>query len=348
LDYARHDAQLARLAPTGGELNNQLTNHAPMVIEALCALGRGAAAPTWLDRYASHLLPRPPHVAEIREGEWRSALGDPQRESDWRHYFERETATLGWRPTLRQWLPRLAPGFAASAAHGAIRTGHAIRALGVEDTAARRDELAGALGYWAACYRSLPFGDAQDGALSPADAIERVPRLPAHLRRHEGSIDAALTPLATWAPFTPVASWLHVSPDVDSTIDALASTFARAYLANATTWLECIVFVHAVTSIGALAHMVAHVDVEDARAMCRFAWQTGAALYSAYGRRPPAADDAVDAGALTSPKALVDRAIETGDEHAIKVTEACLFFHRRRPHPAFYAVAAHATRTLGA
>ncbi len=52
-------------------------------------------------------------------------------------------------------------------------------------------------------------------------------------------------------------------------------------------------------------------------------------------------------GAVTDADGLVERAIATGDEHAIKLTEACLREPAAHPHPAFLAAAAHAIGVLG-
>jgi hypothetical protein len=231
-----------------------------------------------------------------------------------------------------------------------------VRALRVEDTPTRRDELAAALGYWAACFATLPAGKDSGLGLSPAAAIERVPFLPEPLRNHKGSIAAALGPLGTWEPFANVGALLDDSPTPDATIDALAHVFARVYLANATRWIDTIVFVHALTSIAALAHLTPLLDGADARTAARHAWQTGAALYAVYGTQTPAPEAAFDArhdaaalvDARHSAAVLVDAAIATDDEHAIKVTEACLFFNGRTPRPEFPAVAEHAIRILGA
>ena len=47
----------------------------------------------------------------------------------------------------------------AAAFHGVLRTGHATRALRQRETAARRNELAVGLGYWAARYEELPTAE---------------------------------------------------------------------------------------------------------------------------------------------------------------------------------------------
>ena len=44
---------------------------------------------------------------------------------------------------------------------------------------------------------------------------------------------------------------------------------------------------------------------------------------------------------------LITRAIQTGDEHAIKFTEVCLRAHRIDPRPIFLVAARHAVEHLG-
>ena len=82
-DYAVLDEALASLAAAGPELRNTFSNHAPMAIEALCAVGRGDAALPWLARYRAGFLPRPGPVEPLANDAWRTALGSLGRYGDW-------------------------------------------------------------------------------------------------------------------------------------------------------------------------------------------------------------------------------------------------------------------------
>ena len=46
------------------------------------------------------------------------------------------------------------------------------------------------------------------------------------------------------------------------------------------------------------------------------------------------------------PEDLVDRAVRSGNEHAIKLTEACLREHALEPNPIYLAAAADASARL--
>src|SRR5713226_8837519 len=129
MSYAILDEALNSIADAGPELANGLTNHAPMAIEALCALDRSDAIRPWLDHYRRGMLPQPPPVDRIRPEAWKCALAHPERFTDWRELIVDELKDAAWSEVLDRWTQRLAPGISASALHGVIRVGHAVRAL---------------------------------------------------------------------------------------------------------------------------------------------------------------------------------------------------------------------------
>jgi hypothetical protein len=199
---------------------------------------------------------------------------------------------------------------------------HALRALGRRENALRLDELAVALGYWAATYQELPV--AHDGA-SPSDArsaFTRIAVVPPAERRFTGTITGALAALSEHPPFAPVIGWLDVSPPIAAGIGALTATFARACLANVHDPLTAIVFVHGVTCSAALRALAPQLDDATARSVLRYAWQAGAGLHAAFGQPAPAGDEA--ARPTVACADLVERAIAHGDEHAIKMVEAAI------------------------
>ena len=72
--YASLDEALEILAPYGIALRNGNSNHAPMVTEALCAMGRPDAVIPWITRYRERMLPGPEASTRIRRENWREAL----------------------------------------------------------------------------------------------------------------------------------------------------------------------------------------------------------------------------------------------------------------------------------
>jgi questin oxidase-like protein len=345
MDYSTIDSALEELAPYGPDLRNGLTSHAPMVVEALGAMDRADALRPWLDRYRDGLLPRPRPTTRIAPDGWRAALGATDRTEDWSVFFTEALAEAPWADVLARWTVRLAPGFCGSAMHGIIRVGHAVRSLAASPTPPRLRELADALGYWAANYQALPTATGAPRALPAAAAIAEVPLVPEAQRRFAGTIVSSLEALDAFPPFAPVIGLLDVHAAApDALVSDLSEAFCRVYLANAHDTLSTIVFVHGVTGVVALRSILPHLDDAAARALVAFAWQGSCALYAAFATGAPRPDRV--AAPAESWDTLVDRAIANGDEHAIKLTEACLREDALRPSAAYLASARHAIGPL--
>jgi hypothetical protein len=346
-NYSTLDAALDAIAEAGPELRNGLTNHAPMVVEALCWLGRADAVEPWLDRYRGDFLPWPARHQRIQGADWRAALGRPERVADWRALLRDELEAAPWPEVVGRWTARLAPGICANATHGVIRVGHATRALACAATPARVRELADALASWAASYQTLPTDlSAPARALPPSRAIEQVPCLPPEQRRFTGTITSSLEALGSFPPFAGVIALPELDGDPAERISDLTETFARVFLANARDPLSTIVFVHSVTSAVALRSLLPQLDTQTAQAALRYAWQAACGLYAAFGQRPAPAQPA-EPPREPGP-ALVEMAIASRDEHAIKFTEACLREHALRPSDAYLAAARQAMDFLKA
>jgi hypothetical protein len=335
--YASLDAALDELTGFGPTLKNGNSNHAPMVAEALCALGRPEAVMPWLERYRERMEPRPAPGEPIARDAWREALGRRGRFADWAVLFAAELGEAPWPAVLDRWVARLAAGFCAAATHGPIRVGHAVRGLAERDTPSRRRELADALASWAATWQRLPSADGEgDRTLPPRQAIARVPLVPPE-RRPPGNIVTRLAVLGAFPEFAPVIGLIDAAGAPGALLAELSELFARVYLANARDIATTIAFIHAVTSHAALGNMVANIGDATTRTALRYAWQAGAALYACYGGTDPVTGN-VDLPTADA-EALVERAVANGDEHVIKFTEACLNRDAAAPSPVYLAAA---------
>jgi hypothetical protein len=347
VDYSALDEALEILAPYGPEYRGGLTNHGPMAVEALCALGRADAVIPWVDKYRKGLEPRPLPTGRISTQAWRDLLGRESRVADWMAFFENEMQERPWRQVLTTWVPRLAGGLIAAATHGPIRVGHAARGLANADTVARRRELAEGLGYWAATFHLLPGHPAVQSATAgdfPSKMISTLQVLPVERRGNFALISEALAQLDTFTPFANVSDLVDTSGDGGAFLSDLTATFARVYLANAKSVLSTIVFVHSVTGPSSLRPMLPHLSAQDASVALRCGWQAAAALFTVYGLT--AAPEAAFASRGYDREELVARAIACGDEHAIKFTEVCLREYELNPRPEYLAAAHHASRML--
>jgi hypothetical protein len=345
MSYHALDPALDVLAAYGPDLSNGFTSHAPMVVEALCALGRPEAVMPWLEVYRPALLPRPVAEAPIAPEAWRGALGREERSPDWTAFMQAELHSAPWREVLARWLERLAPGYCAIALHGPIRVAHAVRSLAERETELRLFELGDALGAWAGSYQTLPTVTLRSaGRLSPSEAIEELPLQPRAERRFRGSIVSALQGLDGFAAFAPVIDWIGDGGAQGAAISALTKAFARVYLGNVRDPLTTVVFVHGITAAAALRSLTPHLADAAAAQLIRYGWQACAALYASFGSAAPLAY--APAPGVPDASALIDAAIAHGDDHVIKLTEACLREYALEPAPVFLHAARHAHGAL--
>jgi hypothetical protein len=147
------DEAFERMASSSAfELPNGFVNHGPMGCEALATMGLGDEIDRWARRFER--VPGPAVVPiATPELEWQQAIGDYALLAEWIGYLEIAIDDQGWRKVVGTWVPRLSPGLSTKLFHGVIHVAHAVRALTVADTSARRTELARALAYWAARYQ---------------------------------------------------------------------------------------------------------------------------------------------------------------------------------------------------
>ena len=322
--------QLSKLGP--------FSNHGPMAAEALVALGRADKVLDFVAAYKQRFsMPHPEARQVITHENWHAALGDSSRAGDWTNFFTSELKGSAWSKVLGQWSDTLAQGCAAAAAHGLIRTAHAVRSLSVKETDLRLHELAEGLAYWAAYYQTLPETKSdQRHTEKPSAAIVSVPLLPNDLRRRGGSIMVALRALESFQPFADVANLIEVSGNTDQLLSEVTETFARAYIKNVNQ-RNLITLIHCVTGTAAVRSLLPYLTPATTQKMLRYGWQVAAGLYSIAANATP--NNPAEAANIKR-EDLIARAVASQEEHAIKFTEACLQEYRLNPKDV-YLQAAH-------
>ena len=332
MTYASLDEALLALSATSPELRSGAPNHAPMVVEALAILGRDEAAPAWIEGYRPRLAPGPRSDGRL-DNDWRAALGDFSRLGEWQNHFRIELDEASWKEVLDRWLPRLISGSMAAGTHGIIRCGHAARALADAPTAPRLNELADALAYCAARYRTISTVPAPDGDLDLETAVRRLPLLPPGLDRR-GFPPDIVKHLDGRPDFAAAVRRLAPPTGIPAALGQLAEIGARLYLGNATR--HPLVLLHAVTGPAAVQLLMAYASPELAPIAFAYAWQAVAAWAAAFS-------SGFNGGPLPTTDAewneIVDLSVESGDEHAIKLTEACRRLEASHPSPVFRATA---------
>jgi hypothetical protein len=325
---------------------NDLANHGPMGAEALAALGFTGEVPSWVERYRRAMPHHEPPSGTGRidpddEGSWRSALGQFGRAGDWEGLFRAELRESAWPEVVERWWPRLLPGLMSRLTHGLIRTAHAVRSVAAEPQPStwQLGELARGLAYWAARYTALPGTPRVGGTRSVEQAVARVPRqlpgsaqtprLAAPRLRALGGLAGYRESLADIAPAT-----------AEQLLSEMTAAFAGIYAAHPEA--GPVPLVHGVTAPAAIRLVLPYLPGWLHQPSIAAMWQTHLALLlaftgSAHGEQQ-ARERAAAAGAPSAAE-LAGRALDHGDEHVIKLTEACLRENALRPDPRYAAAA---------
>ncbi|HTW99590.1 MAG TPA: hypothetical protein VMD59_12465 [Acidimicrobiales bacterium] len=334
------DDAYRRLHATGPEFEGWLSNHGPMVAEAMVRHGHAGEVHRWLDGYISRLEEFPGRSSPIGV-DWQAALGDPSRVADWTIFFEQAMTEEPWGAVLGSWWPRLLPGVAAAATHGVIRVGHAVRSLLLDgEDRPRLDELAHGLAYWAARFQAVPGGPAPTGeparagepapageelagATDLASALDLLPRIPEQAGGIRERLDR-LAELPRWdaalasarAPTSPeeVPTWL------DALVDAAVARYLRYGHGNG------VMLVHSATAPNAIARTLPALPRHLWTGSAQAAWAAFAALTAGYAPTRPEDLDRLprvgDRGG--GAQEIFALAVEHGDEHVIKFADTAL------------------------
>ncbi|WP_030024259.1 questin oxidase family protein [Streptomyces monomycini] len=312
------DEALERLHASGPEFQGFLANHGPMAVEALVRHGQAGSVHRWLDQYATKLEEVPSPREAISDDDWRTALGDPRRVTDWTAYFTRLVAERPWREVLAEWWPRLLPGIAGAATHPVIRVGHVVRTL-LDDgeEAPRVAELAHALGYWAARHTTLPVTVVPAGPASPDEALAALPRI----------ADQQVLPLDGLAQLPGTPGWAATAESLRVPYedpDAAREQLAALVRATVHRYLDHghgngVLMVHTATAPNAVLRTLPALPRDLWAASLGAAWAASAAITSVYaaGEALPPLEGA---GRLT-PEEVFERSARHGDEHVIKMTD---------------------------
>jgi hypothetical protein len=349
------DEAYLRLHQTGPEFDGWLSNHGPMAAEAMARHGHAGNVHRWLDRYVRRLEEFPRGAGPIG-ADWPQALGDPRRIADWTTFFCRETAAQPWGQVLDCWWPRLLPGVAASATHGIIRVGHAVRALLADgDDTAHVTELAHGLAYWAARWQPVPGAGArrqpvpagaqagwQAAELTPAAALAAVPRIARQSGGYRERLPR-LAGLAGWPPALPAALGHGPAEEARAWLAGLADAAVTGYLEYGHG--NPVMLVHSATAPTAILRTLPALDRELWVASAAAGWDAAAAITAIYAAPTPAPRETLPA-APAGPDATAEtfaRAVGHGDEHVIKFADTAAEVHARTGDPAALAAAVYAT-----
>jgi hypothetical protein len=297
--------------------NARFSEHGPMVVETLSTLGRHEAIASWIDGYRRiYDHPKAPEPKQpingAEESEWRGALGDQDRTTDWYLFFREKLTADSWIDVLKTWVPRLIAGYGGHLTHGLVRTAHAVRALPPDEApnALELDELARGLGYWASSYHIIGGG------------------------RKSSSLETLVPDLAE-----DIVEFAE-APNADVAISRHTAIFSQILCAQIQTQAIYVVqIVHCITAATAMRNLLPYFPAEFGMIACGHIHQVSTAILARVVRGPIKVGRVDNKSISMSAEALVDSAVKHQDAHVIKLTEACLREDRIRPSPAYRAAA---------
>ena len=314
---------LDRLRGTGAEFAGFLSNHGPMAADAMIRLGGGDRVESWVENYRVRLAPAPQSGNLVTSENWRLSLGRIERLGDWDSYFRRQLDRQQWQVVMADWWPRLLPGAAAGATHGLIRTAHAVRNLldSADPDPLLVDELGAGLSYWAAGYQPLPGSPSLNGRLMLDEAMARLPRLDRSVASDGPGVAGRLQSLFGLDGLPEALDrWGPATLD-EQALDELIGYSARVLLARSDAQIA---FCHAVTAPAAIRMILPALPADQHRLTVAAAWQLAAAIIAAFASPPEFSDVTEVDEPARSPVELAEAAIEHGNDHVLKLTEACL------------------------
>jgi hypothetical protein len=315
-------SQATNFRPLYGE---GLSNHVPMALAALDRLGATqerlnafyAASITGLVAFKPAAHPLHPTEARGHSDHFAGAL----------LYFQRAIAEAGPEAVLRRWLPELIPGIAAASFHGLIRVGYAVEA---SDSA----EIASALALWTTAFVSL-------GALGPL--VDETPAVIAK-RLSRFTADRRLAPGLIVDRMTSVAS-LNSLQHSGSQPRVLGLSDVAEFAITAYASFDDFTLLHAVTATHAFRLLMPFFA--DPALATRYLW--GAIVIAALSTGLPLHNDWPKEEAHTAAWAdIAARAIESDDEHVIKLVYTAFAEFRRYGNPLYQFVATRQVGSLGA
>lgn len=305
------DAQRA----SAGELpasGGAYSNHLPMALHALAALGAGD---TDLRRWAATAFDAVPAIAP-----WPALAAAEQR-------LQAALQRDGLGATLARQLPLLMPGCGGMAFHLLIRTAHAWET-------GHPGQLARALAYWQVRSSPLPGPTEVDGErLGLQDWVQALLALPLPPGMTQPWISARLLHAAGQPAFQQIAPRLRLEPGL---LNDIARWAARAYAGSGNFTL-----LHAMTATRAISRLLPLIAPAARPAALRaFTRQLGAALIASRWRGEPG-----PAPEAPGWEALRHGALAHGDEHAVKAVHAAWQLGQGDTDPVWRQAAARALLT---
>ncbi|TAG47282.1 MAG: DUF4243 domain-containing protein [Betaproteobacteria bacterium] len=325
---------LDRGAVHAPEYDGGLSDHLPMSLHAMYELGADQAR---LEAYAAFYAPRLDRLESVPLDitDWTAFRGQSAAYSALVEVFTSRICDLGRDAVLRDAIPLLLPGVAASAFHGVIRCAHAI-------SAGHDGELARSLAYWTVASMSLVVHDrAASLPLMSMDLsawLAAAHQLDATANSDQPRIASQMMAWAQAAGFSELAPVLRIN---EETLETFARFAAALYVQTGSFTV-----LHMVTSSHAM--LVLRPWMTDALLAAR--WY-GIALFAALRAARLSSEQVATAlkstreskvenhTQIASWDELAAKAIASSDDHAAKIVYSSRALYEMLGDPVFHAAA---------
>lgn len=312
-------ALLARGQAYGPVYRGRLANHLPMALIALDRLGADADKQ---GRFFLHYSARlEPVAATAGVADPRACLGTGTGFAAVERYFRQRVGQAGSHEVVREWLPVLLPGVAASAFHALIRLAYALDA-GIED------EVAAALAYWVTEHAPLSMPDIVTDDDLPAIASRLACAVQGYVFK-PGIIVDRMRELVRH----PALASVGTHPERLNMRDLAGFAIGEFWRQDDFTLL------HIVTACHAARLVLPHAP--DPQGALRWLWQAVLAAYLTVRHVPGGSCTIVPGGAVT-PDELKRACLDSCDDHQIKLCYSALCEYDTYQDSRYLAVAARA------
>jgi hypothetical protein len=287
-------------------------NHAPMVLIALYRMG---ADENQLRRYYNNLQigtsifesvsqQTPPIVA----ARWMTSLGDFRACGSYCRFFKSEIDRLGLEEVLRCYVSALMTGVAAHAFHPLLRLGYGVDLMDHE-------EIALALGYWAATYLPAPEVSESKTGTGPVDLLNTLANTASlrAIRPESRSIADRIREFYSHEDFQSLLRPIRL--DAERPLQGISLAIAEAFVEN-----HHFTMLHGVTSCHALRIILPYCDNVQ-KAIGEY-WYAICATYLSVVNLSADMHCPLPESDLGWQR-IQEQAIATGIEHTIKLTYSC-------------------------
>ncbi|MGH1341037.1 MAG: hypothetical protein ACRBN8_05770 [Nannocystales bacterium] len=323
------DVVLSQFHATAPTYDGGMSNHGPMVVEALEAAGLEGHAAAFAELALETLEPLNGGACGSLE------LGDLQ-EAGWIEHYRARIAVSSVEDMVREALPTLLPGAMAGATHGLIRLSHAVRGWTRAPSEVRAEEVAHALGYWASAYQTLPGNVGSAPSVELRTVMATLPGLTDEERSSAGMIFDRVRAVDGVQRFADAVASVDLR-DL-STSDFISEMVGIAARMMLTSRGSGFAYLHAITATSAVRSLLPFIDAGSELAVRHAVFHCVAALHAAHGGsdawlswEPPAS--------LPDAQTLPLEAARSQGDHAIKLAVTVADEVSRRPDPALLCAA---------